>query len=58
MPDVWRLIGWLRDALEELKPVGTPAPARAREANGGNGGNGAGTPSEVAPGQPESGPDE
>ncbi len=22
MPDLWRLLGWLREALEELKPVG------------------------------------
>jgi WS/DGAT/MGAT family acyltransferase len=28
MPDVWKLIGWLRDSLAELLPEGAPEPAR------------------------------
>ena len=31
MPDAWRLMGWLRKALEELRPVGRKG-ARSREA--------------------------
>jgi hypothetical protein len=28
MPDLWSLIGWLRDSLDELRPaVGEPPPA-------------------------------
>jgi diacylglycerol O-acyltransferase / wax synthase len=29
VPDVWSLIGWLGDALEELRPSGAPAPPPA-----------------------------
>lgn len=29
MPDLWSLIGWLRDALEELKPARAPAKRTA-----------------------------
>ncbi|HTX32628.1 MAG TPA: wax ester/triacylglycerol synthase family O-acyltransferase [Solirubrobacteraceae bacterium] len=32
MPDLWSLIGWLGDALDEIKPVGKPS--RQRSANG------------------------
>ena len=32
MPDVWRLMGWLHEALEELRPIGGEMPAAsARE---------------------------
>ncbi len=36
MPDLWSLIGWLGDALEEIKPVGKPKQRRtpAATANG------------------------
>jgi diacylglycerol O-acyltransferase len=27
MPDVWRLMGWLREALEELRPIGAQPPS-------------------------------
>jgi len=27
MPDLWKLIGWLGDALEELKPAASKATA-------------------------------
>lgn len=36
MPDLWSLIGWLRDALAELRPVGRPRKAKER-AGGRNG---------------------
>jgi diacylglycerol O-acyltransferase len=36
MPDLWSMIGWLGEALDELKPAGRPRKQRAR-ANGGNG---------------------
>jgi hypothetical protein len=33
MPDLWRLMGWLREALEELRPVGaSPGEAPAEPA--------------------------
>jgi WS/DGAT/MGAT family acyltransferase len=32
MPDLWSLIGWLRDALDEIKAVGKPS--KGRSANG------------------------
>lgn len=32
MPDLWSLIGWLGDALDEIKPVGKPS--QRRSANG------------------------
>jgi diacylglycerol O-acyltransferase / wax synthase len=34
MPDLWSLIGWLEDALAELRPVGRPAKERGRAASG------------------------
>jgi hypothetical protein len=34
MPDLWSLIGWLGDALEEIKPTGRPRKPRARAASG------------------------
>jgi hypothetical protein len=34
MPDLWSLIGWLGEALDELKPVGRPRKPRARAASG------------------------
>ncbi|HLY48605.1 MAG TPA: wax ester/triacylglycerol synthase family O-acyltransferase [Solirubrobacteraceae bacterium] len=36
MPDLWSLIGWLGDALAELRPAGRPRRQRAR-AGAGNG---------------------
>jgi WS/DGAT/MGAT family acyltransferase len=32
MPDVWKLIDWLHEALEELTPAATPEPAEAAAA--------------------------
>jgi hypothetical protein len=34
MPDLWSLIGWLGDALAELKPVGGRSKPRQRAAAG------------------------
>jgi hypothetical protein len=34
MPDVWKLMGWLREALDELKPVGVRLHHAARPSNG------------------------
>jgi diacylglycerol O-acyltransferase / wax synthase len=41
MPDLWSMIGWLRDTLAELKPVGRARKQPAR-AGGGNGSREAG----------------
>jgi WS/DGAT/MGAT family acyltransferase len=37
MPDLWSLIGWLTDALAELKPTGRPKKQRPARASSGNG---------------------
>jgi WS/DGAT/MGAT family acyltransferase len=50
MPDLWKLMGWLPDALEELKPVS--APQDRATAHEDNVGNGAEAPSGVASNQP------
>jgi hypothetical protein len=52
MPDVWRLIEWLGDELEELKSARAPAVA---EAAGGDGADGA-ADDEHAPSPPEPAP--
>jgi diacylglycerol O-acyltransferase / wax synthase len=28
MPDLWRVMGWLHEALDELRPVGADPPAK------------------------------
>jgi hypothetical protein len=56
MPDLWKLMGWLPDALEELKPVG--APEDSATTHEGNGGNGAEAASGVVSSQPRSEPDD
>jgi WS/DGAT/MGAT family acyltransferase len=34
IPDVWKLMDWLREALEELKPVGVALPEATGQTNG------------------------
>jgi WS/DGAT/MGAT family acyltransferase len=42
MPDLWSVMDWLGDALEELRPAGAPATEAEHEANGGGDGAGNG----------------
>jgi hypothetical protein len=32
MPDLWRVMGWLHEALDELRPVGADRSGRQRAA--------------------------
>ena len=56
MPDLWKLMGWLPEALDELKPVNAAQDDTA--AHEANGGNGAEAPSGVAGSRPRSEPDD
>ena len=54
MPDLWNVMEWLREALEELKPVpAADEPAGHAAAQEPNSGNGAVAPSGVGGNQPE-----
>ncbi len=45
MPDLWSLIGWLGEALADLKPAGRPQRKQPARSNGGNGRRSAATKS-------------
>jgi diacylglycerol O-acyltransferase len=47
MPDVWSLMDWLREALEELKPEGVALHQAARQTNGSQEAESAATPAGV-----------
>jgi diacylglycerol O-acyltransferase / wax synthase len=54
MPDVWSLIGWLSDALDEIKPVGKPSRRRAEGKRAAAKSNGKRSPAKPAkPAKPE-----